>query len=372
MSVEDYQAALRAFIGALRQAWNAAGKPSYQELEALSGQVRKRRLAGEPELVVLATSTVHGILMEQRVHPPKWSRVLTLVLVLHEAARRAGTDPVRIGSVGDWKQRHEALCALEQAIGQLTSVGGGRAGALGPAQPDPVVPLQPAVPAGSLDDAEEDARLGEVIGLVRRAGEPQWWHAYRDVLPDQLGFYLHLESIANVVRMYKTRAVPGLLQAEGYADALLRRLYPDASEREIARRVELRMHRQQMFAERNSCQLWVIMEEAAVRNQHVGASPMRAQLRHLIEVTEQPNIRLQVLRDDSGDNDTIKEPLTIFRFPEPHVGDVVFLGPGQPNRLLLHERRDVEHYHQVLGRLAIRGRTVRETTVLLRQILADT
>ncbi|MBO0822147.1 MAG: hypothetical protein J2P26_15020, partial [Nocardiopsaceae bacterium] len=63
MSVEDYQAALRAFIGALRQAWNAAGKPSYQELEALSGQVRKRRLAGEPELVVLATSTVHGILM---------------------------------------------------------------------------------------------------------------------------------------------------------------------------------------------------------------------------------------------------------------------------------------------------------------------
>lgn len=368
MSSDTYAAALSAFIAGLRQAWHAAGKPSYQELELLSAKVIKRHLADEPELVQLATSTMQGILSEQRVHPPKWPRVLTFVLVLHEAARKASVDPRRIGTVADWKRRHEELCAVELATRQLAGASGRPAifSSFGEANP------RATARSGHLDDAQEDARLGEVLGLVRRAGEAQWWYEYRDLVPDRLGFYLHLESIAHMIRMYKTQVLPGLLQVEAYADAVLRHVEPDASELEIARNVELRMRRQQILGSQGSCRLWAIVEETTLRNQYVSSPVMRAQIRHLIEVAGQPNVILQVLRGDRPHNDTMKEALTVFRFAEPHIRDVAVLGPRRPGGLFLHEREDVDHYNQLLSYLAIRAYEARETVGLLRHILADT
>jgi hypothetical protein len=56
---------------------------------------------------------------------------------------------------------------------------------------------------------------------------------------------------------------------------------------------------------------------------------MRSQLTHLIDISEQPNVTLQVLMPAQlpglDDHVTIREPITIFRFPEEHLGDVVFL-----------------------------------------------
>lgn len=368
MSSDAYAVARGAFIAALRRAWNAAGTPSYQEMELLSVQILKRRLPGQPELVQLATSTLQGILSEQRVRPPKWPRVLTLILVLHEAARRAGLDSRRIGSVEVWQRRHEALCAAEMAARQPTGAGrrSGGLSASGPAnwQVDDF-------PRRLLDEADEDARLGEVLGLVQRIGTPQWWYEYQDLVPDRLGFYLYLESIAQMIRVYKARVLPGLLQTEAYARALQQYLEPGASEAEIARSVELRMRRQQILGSQEPPRLWALVGETALRNQHAGSPVMRAQIRHLIEITAQPNVTLQVLRDDRKHNDTIKEPLTIFRFAEPHIGDVAFLGLRQPDGLVLHERKSVDHYSQWLGHWSIKACDPSETTDLLRNILAD-
>jgi hypothetical protein len=266
--------------------------------------------------------------------------------------------------VAEWKQRHEALCAAGQ-LARLAGVGAGHPDAFGDTGPNLTAS------AARLDDARRDARFGEILSLVRQAGEPQWWHQYRDVAPGRLGFYLHLESLAKVIRMYKTQALPGLLQAEAYAYALLRRVRPDASEREITRTVELLMRRQRLL-DSQGCHLWAIVAETALRNRYIGSGVMRAQLRHLIEVAGQPNITVQVLRDDSGGSDTIREPLTVFRFAEPYLADVAFLGPRQPDGLVLHERKDVEHYSQVLSYRGIRACTVRETPRLLRRILAET
>jgi hypothetical protein len=397
MSSDSYEAALSAFIAALRRAWHAAGKPSYHDLEQVSAQILARHRPGKLELVHLARSTIQGILAGHRQQPPRWPWVLTFVLVLHEAAMRAGVDAARIGTVAEWKRRHEALCAAGQ-VAQLAGVGAGHsdaghsdaghpdAGHSDAGHPDaghsdvghPGVfrGTRPnlTAPAGRLDDAGRDARFGEILSLVRQAeaGEPQWWHQYRDVAPGRLGFYLYLESIAKVIRMYKTQALPGLLQAEAYAYALLRRVRPDAPAREITRTVELRMRRQQILDGQGSCHLWAIVAETAVRNRYLGSTVMRAQIRHLIEVAERPNITVQVLRDDSGDSDMIREPLTVFRFAEPYMADVAFLGPRRPGGLVLHERTDVEHYSQLLSYLGTRARAVRETPDLLRRILAET
>jgi hypothetical protein len=131
------------------------------------------------------------------------------------------------------------------------------------------------------------------------------------------------------------------------------------------------MRRQQILGGGRSCHLWAIVEEAALRSHDVGAPVMRAQIRHLIEAAERPDVALQIMRDCSVNHDTIREPLTAFRFAESHLGDVVFLGPKKPGGLVLHEWKDVQHYNQQLSRLAIRACKPHETVGLLHEILAD-
>ena len=68
-------------------------------------------------------------------------------------------------------------------------------------------------------DSEERAAL---LNLAREANTPGWWHAYSDAMPTWLEPYVGLEAAASVLRTYEVQFVPGLLQTEEYARALIR------------------------------------------------------------------------------------------------------------------------------------------------------
>ncbi len=70
---------------------------------------------------------------------------------------------------------------------------------------------------GVTDQQEIDTFLKS----VREANKRGWWHTYRDVLPDWFAAYLSLEQAALQIRAYEAEFVPGLLQTEDYARALL-------------------------------------------------------------------------------------------------------------------------------------------------------
>jgi hypothetical protein len=189
---------------------------------------------------------------------------------------------------------------------------------------------------------------------LRRSGAPQWWHSYRDIAPEWLDLYLNLESGTEFIRTYETGVIPGLLQAEAYARAIAAQCRPDATAAELTRLVELRMHRRCLHSYRQSCMLWAIVEEAAFRNQRIDARTMRAQVGHLIDMVEDRNVALQVVPAGTGDTPTLSEPMTIFRFPERHLGDVVCL--EQLDRaFFLHERKDTEHYNQLFSSLTVKA-----------------
>jgi len=90
-------------------------------------------------------------------------------------------------------------------------------------------------------DSEERAAL---LNLAREANTPGWWHAYSDVLPTWLEPYVGLEAAASVLRTYEVQFVPGLLQTEEYARALIRLGSADGED-EIDRRAELRVSRRE-------------------------------------------------------------------------------------------------------------------------------
>ncbi|ETK33779.1 Scr1 family TA system antitoxin-like transcriptional regulator [Microbispora sp. ATCC PTA-5024] len=150
-----------------------------------------------------------------------------------------------------------------------------------------------------------------LLGLAREAARRGWWHAYDDVLP---GPYVGLEAEAASVWNYEPLLVPGLLETEAYARAVVSAaLVQDPAE--IERRIAVRMERQRRLAGPDAIAYWAVVDEAALRRPVGGPAVMAEQLRRLQEVAVQPNVTLQVLPFDAGAYLGMGTPLAVLAFP---------------------------------------------------------
>jgi transcriptional regulator with XRE-family HTH domain len=216
-------------------------------------------------------------------------------------------------------------------------------------------------------DTEERAAL---LNLAREANTPGWWHAYSDILTSWLEPYVGLEAAASVIRTYQVQFVPGLLQAEGYARALIRQ-GSAATEEEIARRGELRASRQEILRRPDAPQLWAVVDEGALRRPVGSREIVREQLQYLIEVADHPAVTLQIMPFAAGAHSAMGGPFTILRFAEPDLADVVYI-EQLTSALYLEKPNEVDSYLEVMEQLCLQAEPVASTPKLLRQILADT
>jgi transcriptional regulator with XRE-family HTH domain len=194
--------------------------------------------------------------------------------------------------------------------------------------------------------------LESMLALADRANEPGWWHSYSDILPSWFEVYIGLEEAASRIRAYEVQFVPGLLQSEDYARAVTLLGHPDAPGHEIERRVGLRMRRQTLLQADDPPHLWAVVDEAVLRRPLGGVQVMRRQLRHLLELTEAPNVTLQMVPFELGGHAAAGGPFSILRFAERDLPDVVYL-EQLTSALYLDKREDVDHYHMVMERLCI-------------------
>ena len=215
-------------------------------------------------------------------------------------------------------------------------------------------------------DSEERAAL---LNLAREANTPGWWHAYSDVLPTWLEPYVGLEAAASVIRTYQIQFVPGLLQTEGYARALIRQ-GSAASEEEIARRSELRASRQEILRRPDAPQLWVVVDEGALRRPVGSREIVREQLTYLAEMADHPAVTLQILTFSAGAHSAMGGPFSILRFAEPDLQDVVYI-EQLTSALYLDKPAEVDSYLEVMEQLCLQAEPVANTSKVLQQILAD-
>jgi transcriptional regulator with XRE-family HTH domain len=166
--------------------------------------------------------------------------------------------------------------------------------------------------------------LAGLIRLAKDARQRGWWYSYRDVLLSRFEFFIGLESEADTIRDFELAMIPGLLQTEDYARALIRGLMTyDADE--IERRVEVKLTRQQLLAREDRPHLWAILDEAAVRRVVGGRAIMRAQLLHLANTVEQGRTTIQVLPYGAGSHPGQAGPFIILGFAEPTEPEVVYM-----------------------------------------------
>jgi transcriptional regulator with XRE-family HTH domain len=211
-----------------------------------------------------------------------------------------------------------------------------------------------------------------LLALARQAKTPGWWQRYGDILPSWFQTYLGLEEAASLIRTYEVQFVPGLLQTEDYARAVITHGNPGAPAEEIERRVSLRMKRQQLLTRSAAPpQLWAVVDEAALRRPMGSPAVMAAQIEGLIKASELPNVTLQVLPFHVGAHSAEAGAFTILRFPEPDLPDVVYT-EQLTGALYLDKREDVDAYMATVDRLSVESAPPRTTIKILSKILQET
>ncbi|MCO5968883.1 helix-turn-helix domain-containing protein [Actinoallomurus sp. WRP6H-15] len=216
------------------------------------------------------------------------------------------------------------------------------------------------------------AERATLLELAELATAPPWWREYADVVPRWFEDYLGLEQAASVIRSYEVQFVPGLLQTPEYARAVVRLAHREQPEAVIDRRVALRMKRQRLLLHRpNPPKLWAVIDEAALRRPIGGADTMRAQLRHLLEVAELPNVTVEVMPFSAGGHAAAGGPITLLRFPEDDIPDVVYL-EQLTNAVYATKTTDVDYYWHVLNRVVIEAEPPNASVKILQRILRET
>lgn len=217
---------------------------------------------------------------------------------------------------------------------------------------------------GITDETERNS----LLSLAKEANVAGWWHSYSDVLPTWFPTYVGLEGAASLIRSYEVQFVHGLLQTEAYAHAVVDRGMKNASVSDIDKRVTLRMERQKYLVSENAPDFHVVIDEAALRRPYGDREVMRGQLQHLIEISERPNVRLQVMPFSFGGHAGESGAFTVLTFPESDLSDVVYL-EQLTSALYLDKQEDVTQYEKAMQQLQDDSPGPNESRDVLRGLL---
>ncbi|HET9082476.1 MAG TPA: helix-turn-helix transcriptional regulator [Trebonia sp.] len=216
---------------------------------------------------------------------------------------------------------------------------------------------------GIVEGPEREA----LLKLAGEANTPGWWQAYGDILPHWLEPYFGLEAAASFIREFELQFVPGILQTEDYAKAVIR-LGNLPSEEEVIRRAKARISRQEILRRDNPPKIWAVMDEGALRRCIGGPEVMKAQLRHLIDMCELPNVTLQILPFSAGAHRAMGGPFTILRYSEPDLRDVVYI-EQLTSALYLDKPTDVDAYLEVIEEVCLQASPAAKTPGFLKSVL---
>lgn len=143
-----------------------------------------------------------------------------------------------------------------------------------------------------------DPERGQLLSLARDANEKGWWEDYAaNEIPDEYKELIGFEAEAASAEIWALDIVPGLLQDEDYARQVhigYQAVVPIAPGI-IDTRVRVRMIRQQVLTRDSPLKLSVVLDESVLLRPIGKPQLMFAQLQHLLQMADLPNVELRVL-----------------------------------------------------------------------------
>jgi transcriptional regulator with XRE-family HTH domain len=217
-------------------------------------------------------------------------------------------------------------------------------------------------------DLTDQQRRTDLVDLAKDAVQLGWLQAYEDLLPDEYTAYISFEAEARSLRNYESQFVPGLLQTEAYARAVITGLLPNVDEEKIKQRVDARMQRQESITKEPPLNLWVIMDEAVLHRNVGGADVMREQYQHLAKLAKLPHITLQVLPYEVGAHPGMHGAFAIMDFPDPADPALIYI-ENMTGALFLERPADVENYTTMFEHLRAVALGPAESRKMISQLI---
>ena len=214
-----------------------------------------------------------------------------------------------------------------------------------------------------LTDPDERAQLVSLVAQSRQTG---WWHRYNDRMPKWFEDYVGLEEAAARIQSWELQFVPGLMQTEDYARAVVTHGHPRAGLDEVERMVELRLRRQRVLDGTHPPQLWMVIDESVLHRALGGVPVLRAQIDRLLELTALPHISLQVI-PFSRSGYVAEGSFSILRFAEPELPDIAYI-EHLTGALYLERPDEIEVYSRAFDRLVVDAETPRASRQLLAKM----
>ncbi len=211
------------------------------------------------------------------------------------------------------------------------------------------------------------AECDELVQIARDARLKGWWHPYSMVLTSA---YVGLETEAQAIREYVQQVVPGLLQTEEYARAMIRAARPDISIDEVERRVRVRMQRQSLLQQEDAVTLWAVLDEAVVSRPVGGDAVMRRQLARLAEAAELPSVTLQILPFEAGAHAGMDGTFAILNFAQQADTDVVF-AENATGGLFLEKTEELQKYRFIFDHIRAAALRPEESVSLIARLAKE-
>ncbi|MBV9141679.1 MAG: helix-turn-helix domain-containing protein [Pseudonocardiales bacterium] len=207
------------------------------------------------------------------------------------------------------------------------------------------------------------------LDMVTRSNEPGWWHRFSDLVADWFQDYLGLEESACRIQAWEQQFIPGLMQTEDYARAITGHGWSPIPSEDVQRHIAVRTHRQELLSRPNPPKFWAVIDESVLHRPIGGREVLRAQVDHLLRITKQPHITLQVLPYQFSGY-AAEGSFNMLRFAEPDLPDVVYI-EHLSGALYLDKRADTELYGRVFDRLTVDAQTPDQTRQWLMKMRAE-
>jgi len=224
----------------------------------------------------------------------------------------------------------------------------------------------------SLYGITESERVDSLLALAKAGRERSWWSAYRDVAPSLLLQLIEYESVASAIRQFETLFIPGILQTEEYARAVIQNYYDDEGpgSDKLRALVELRVRREGLLNSEHSPSFNFMLDEAAVSRLVGGSSVMRSQLRRLIAVAEKPNVTVEIVPFSAGLHPGMRGPFEIIEFVDPLDKDIVFVETPRGD-IISDDPKETKSYRDAFDRLEKASLGPRDSLALLARIAEE-
>ncbi|WP_406312625.1 helix-turn-helix domain-containing protein [Streptosporangium sp. NBC_01639] len=208
-----------------------------------------------------------------------------------------------------------------------------------------------------------------LIVLQKEAKQRGWLHSFEADLPDQYTALISLEAEAQQAINYDSLFIPGLLQTEDYARAVIRGVLPTAPEAEVENFVTARMQRQALLENETPLRLWAIIDQAALCRIVGGEVVMRAQLDHLIRQAQRPHITVQVIPFPAGAHPGMPGSFIVLKFPLDDP-DVIYID-SMASDLFLEKEGEIQLYNDICEHLRAIALSPTDTAALLASLRED-